>query len=99
LSQVTRPGFFAQPLAIEQATKQVEDFQSLFSVADETSQVTTYLLSLLQEFPTAGKQVHDANIIATMLTYQIDTLLTQNIDDMKRFSSKVTLLPLVGDRK
>jgi len=36
--------------------------------------------------------VHDANIVATMLTYGIDTLLTLNIDDFKRFADKIMLL-------
>jgi len=56
-------------------------------------------LSLLKAYPTGGKQVHDANIVATMMVYQIDTLLTQNLDDMKRFSGIVKLLPLVEDVK
>ena len=33
--------------------------------------------------------------IATMLVYGTDTLLTQNVEDMKRFSSKIKLLPLI----
>jgi predicted nucleic acid-binding protein len=46
--------------------------------------------------PTAGKQIHDANIVATMLVYSIDTLVTQNMDDMKRFAEYVNLLPLLS---
>ncbi len=49
---------------------------------------------LLREYPTAGKQVHDANIVATMLAYGIPTLLTQNVDDMRRFAGKIAIVPL-----
>lgn len=37
-------------------------------------------------------QIHDANIVATMKTYNINKLLTYNIDDFKRFSSIIILL-------
>jgi len=43
------------------------------------------LIDLIQEFPTAGKQIHDANIVATMLVNGVDFLLTYNKDDFKRF--------------
>lgn len=29
-----------------------------------------------------------------MLAYDLDTLLTQNVDDFARFSSKITIIPL-----
>ena len=46
------------------------------------------------EYPTLGKQVHDANIVATMLAHGIDMLLTLNVDDFKRFEDKITLISL-----
>lgn len=57
---------------------------------------TAELLNLLREFPVGGKQIHDANIVATMLVHDIDTLVTQNIEDFKRFSGKIGLIPLVS---
>ncbi|HET8630202.1 MAG TPA: hypothetical protein VFL91_22495 [Thermomicrobiales bacterium] len=51
------------------------------------------MLALLREHPTGGKQVHDANIVATMLAYGIGTLLTFNHDDMARFEGKIKLVP------
>lgn len=95
LAQITRPGFLSTPISAAQAEEHVQNIQILFQVADETEAVTRQLIELLKDFPTAGKQIHDANIVATMLVYDIDTLLTQNLDDMKRFASKVKLIPLV----
>ena len=41
-----------------------------------------------------GRQVHDANIVATMLVYGILPLLTNTTEDFTRFSSFIRLLPL-----
>ena len=61
---------------------------------DETAVVRDTLLELLQQYPTQGKQVHDANIVATMLAYKIDTLLTLNVADLKRFGDKIKIISL-----
>ena len=47
--------------------------------------VTQILCELLAEIPTGGKQVHDANIVATMMAYGIPALLTHNAKDFARF--------------
>ncbi|MBI1255887.1 MAG: PIN domain-containing protein [Chloroflexi bacterium] len=93
--QITRPGVLTIPFDAEQVMAKVKIIRATFQIADETEAVTDQLIELIREFPTGGKQIHDANIIATMLVYGIDTLLTQNIEDMKRFSSKIKLVPLV----
>ncbi|MHC5768185.1 MAG: hypothetical protein ACYTXI_21710 [Nostoc sp.] len=65
-------------------------------MAEDSSQVTEGLLTLMEEIPSGGKQVHDANIVATMLIYGIPQLLTHNIGDFARFSGLITVLPLQG---
>jgi predicted nucleic acid-binding protein len=52
------------------------------------------LLSLLGEVATAGKQVHDANIIATMQVHGIRRLLTNNEAHFTRFSHLIAVVPL-----
>jgi hypothetical protein len=74
--------------------REVEALKTLFQIADETATVRGKLLELLQQYPTQGKQVHDANIVATMLAYEVPTLLTLNIKDMQRFANKITLATL-----
>ena len=66
-------------------------------VADETPEVTDQLLELLRTYPTRGKQVHDANIVATMLVNGVDTLLTMNVADFQRFHDRINLIPLRAD--
>jgi predicted nucleic acid-binding protein len=70
-------------LATDDQVVLVEIIGSLFRIADETRDVTAHLLALLKIYPTRGRQVHDANVVAPMLAYGIDTLLTINADDMK----------------
>jgi predicted nucleic acid-binding protein len=88
LVQVSSPRTFTEPLSIDTVLKQLEDIRKICRVADETEQVTAQLVALLKAYPTAGKQIHDANIVATMLVNGIDTLLTLNTADLKRFSDK-----------
>ncbi len=90
----TRPQTLLTPLSVAEIIAQIQMFERLFIFADDTAQVTAHLLALLREHPTGGKQVHDANIVATMLAYGISTLLTQNVDDMQRFTGKITIVPL-----
>ena len=63
-------------------------------VADETSAVTDALLKLLSECPCSGRQVHDANIAATMMAHGVPALLTHNTSDFKRFRKFITIVPL-----
>ena len=84
-------------IAVVLNTMQLEGITRVCRVANETAEVTTQLLGLLKDYPTRGKQVHDANIVATMLAYDIDTLLTLNVDDFKRFEDKITLVSLESE--
>lgn len=62
-----------------------------FQVADDTAAVTEQLIKLLRGHKIGGKQVHDANILATMLAYDIPCLLTHNIKDFKRFGEIIQI--------
>lgn len=92
--QATHPRTLAEPLTIEQVVREIETMKPLFQIADETAAVRDKLLELLQQYPTQGKQVHDANLVATMMAYEIDTLLTLNVDDLKRFGDKIKITSL-----
>jgi len=94
LATLSRPQTFSPPIPAEKLGTQVRSFMSRFRVAEDTAQITERLLDLIQQFPTGGKQVHDANIVATMLVHNIPALLTHNTDDFARFSGIITVLPL-----
>jgi predicted nucleic acid-binding protein len=63
-------------------------------VLDESAKVTHRLLGLMDGIACMGKQVHDANIVATMLTHGVHTLVTLNTDDFTRFAEHVTVIGL-----
>src|SRR5579859_5538735 len=91
LVQLTHPKTINPPLAPAEIYERVAEIRSLFRVADDTDSVTTHLITLLRTHPTSGKQVHDANVVATMLAYGIDTLVTLNLDDLKRFADVISV--------
>lgn len=91
----TRPQQYRQPIPVDLVLEQVRRFRAQFRVAEDTTIVLEHLLALLKEYPMGGRQVHDANIVATMLAYGIDTLLTHNVDDFRRYEDQITLVPIV----
>ena len=55
-------------------------------VLDETRAVATRLLALVEAAGCSGKQVHDANIVATMLEHGVTALVTDNPADFRRYA-------------
>jgi predicted nucleic acid-binding protein len=95
LAVVTRPQASAPPLPMETAIADVRCFQSVFRMAEDGPPVLERLLALLGAYPGAGKQVHDANIVATMLAHDISSLVTFNTADFQRFAVAIRIEPLV----
>jgi predicted nucleic acid-binding protein len=87
---MTRPQIF-ENLSRVTVFEQVEYFIERFDMADDTSMVTDKLIQLLADYKIGGKQVHDANIVATMLANDIPAILTHNTKDFERFAELVTI--------
>jgi len=81
-------------LALTDALANVRALRSRTSLLAEDDKVADRLLSLLDETACGGKQVHDANIVATMLVHGIDTIVTINVGDFTRFTSRLRLIGL-----
>lgn len=97
LMTLTRPQAFAA-LPKETVLSQVEQFTERFQVADDTPAVTQQLLNLIRQYPVGGKQVHDANIVATMLAYGIPCLLTHNTSDFARFAGIISVEGIIDNQ-
>jgi predicted nucleic acid-binding protein len=91
---ITRPQTFMQPLSGVAAANQAGTLMSRFQIAEDTSAVTTQWLTLLSQIPMGGKQVYDANIVATMLAHGLTHILTHNVSDFARFGSLITVIAL-----
>lgn len=88
LVQLTRPQPFGT-IPHAEGLAAVEEFTAQFSVANETEAVSMQLRELVRDHCVCGKQVHDANIVATMIVEKIPELLTWNTKDFARFGSLI----------
>jgi predicted nucleic acid-binding protein len=95
LAVVTRPQPDGPPpLTMSAAVDQVRLMLQRFQVVEDGPDTRAQLLTLLTAYPVAGRQVHDANIVATMLANGITRLLTFNVADFRRFAALITVKTL-----
>lgn len=87
----TRPQTFAQPSAPEVVVERIRYLEEHFQVADDTAAVTNKLVKLMGDFQIGGKQIHDANIVASMQAYDVPCLLTHNVKDFERFGEAIRI--------
>ena len=56
--------------------------------------VADRLLGLLADVECRGTQVHDANLVATMLVHGVGAIITMNLADFTRFEPHISLIHL-----
>lgn len=93
-SVLTRPQTYQVPISAADAAHEIRTLNSSYQIAEETTAVGEQLLRLMDTIPMGGKQIHDANIVATMLVYRIPNLFTLNTVDFQRFQPQIQLLTL-----
>jgi predicted nucleic acid-binding protein len=94
LSASVAPQTFSAPVAPAALVADVVRFQTQFLIAEDGPLVTSNLLGLLSTYSLGGKRDHDANIVATMQVQAIRQILTNNVADLSRFGSLITVIPL-----
>ena len=92
LAVVTRPQIWSAPLVMPDAIRDVDWFLSAFDILEDGPDVTRSLEALCLDVPVAGRQVHDANIVATMLAHGEGRLLTFDQEDFRRYSDRIELV-------
>ncbi len=95
LATLSRPQPFTPPLSAATLIADVHGFRAIFRIAEDSSAVTANLLTLFGSIAIGGKQVHDANIVATMQTHGLRRLLTHNTADFARFAALIQVEPLI----
>jgi predicted nucleic acid-binding protein len=95
LASTTRPGAVLPP-PLEALSEAVRQFEAEFQIADDDAAVTAMLLDLLQSRKVLGRQIHDANIVATMRRHNVFWLLTHNTVDFTRYVPDIGILPLIS---
>ena len=92
LATVTRPQPWSMPLTRQEALDDVNRMVGAFEILEDGPEVTQTLIGLCREIPVGGRQIHDANIVATMLAHGERRLLTFNAADFRRYGDRIELV-------
>ena len=92
LSVMTRQQIWGKPLSLAQAVADTAAFVREFTVLEDGPLVWDRLVMLSRRYSFAGRQVHDANIVATMLAHGERRLLTFNGADFRRFARLIEVI-------
>ena len=92
LAVVTRPQTWSAPIFREDALDDVDRLVATYEILEDGAVVTDLLVSLCREVAVGGRQIHDANIVATMLAYGERRLLTFSAADFRRYGNRIELV-------
>ena len=92
LAVVTRPQTWARPLPMTDALADLDRLARQYHVLEDGPVVMQELVQLCHTVSLGGRQVHDANIAATMLAHGETQLLTFNGADFARFAPAITVI-------
>lgn len=81
-------------LGVEDALANLEAFRSRMRLLPESEQAWDRLRALIAHYGCQGKQIHDANVVATALASQVGKLVTANTRDFVRFSPEMEVIDL-----
>ena len=94
LATVTRPQPWSPPETMDNALRHVAEFEMTFEILEDGPRVADRLVMLCRDVPLGGKQIHDANIVATMLAHGERRLLTFNAADFRRYGARIELIEM-----
>ena len=78
----------------DDAIVNIEQLLADMELLPETTTTTRHLLHLLTQHPTAGKQVHDANLVAVALAHKAAAIVTDNTTHFTRFAGLIDIQAL-----
>lgn len=81
-------------LGLDEALSNIAVFRGRMRLLPEVEQTWDRLRALITSHGCLGKQIHDANLVATALASGIRRLVTANMDDLKRFASEIEMVDL-----
>ena len=90
---LTRGSVFERRFSSDEALAALGGIRPAFRTLSPTGETFEECLSLIRRYAVRGKQVHDANIVAVMMTYGLKRLATYNQDDFRRFDDVLLLDP------
>ena len=94
LSVVTRPQKWPIAITREEALDDANRLAGNFEILEDGTIVTETLVALCREILVGGTQIHDANVVATMLARGERRLLTFNTSDFRRYGDRIELVSI-----
>ena len=89
---MTRPQTWGRALSLAEAMTDAAVFERRFTVLEDGQLVWDQLMDLSRLYSFGGRQVHDANVVATMLAHGERRLLTFNEADFRRFTPLIEVI-------
>jgi predicted nucleic acid-binding protein len=77
----------------EEALREVSSIEKLLSLLPEVPAVYTAWKEIVRENRVQGVKVYDARLVAIMTVYAVESILTFNVADFKRYSGITALHP------
>jgi len=77
-----------------QAVANLEIFCQRLVILEEDRRVALRLQELVKALGIRGKQIHDANVVATAAVHGVSAVATANVADFSRFAEWITVLDL-----
>jgi predicted nucleic acid-binding protein len=71
----------------------IDDCSRIFRIAEDSEFVTDELHRIVSIYDVRSVQIHYANIVATMLIYGIDKVITANVNDFITFKNEIEIVP------
>jgi len=89
---MTRPQTWGRALSLAEAMTDAAVFERRLTVLEDGQLVWDQLMDLSRLYSFGGRQVHDANVVATMLAHGERRLLTFNEADFRRFTPLIEVI-------
>jgi predicted nucleic acid-binding protein len=90
---LTRGEVFEKSFTVDQVLTQVDALLPSFAVLDEPIDAANLMRELVHQYQIHGKSIHDANVVAVMLTHGVRRLVTYNSVDFERYED-ISLEPI-----
>lgn len=84
-----RPGLGLTPRRAEVV---LDAFVEAFPIVSEDTKVIRELRRIASKYAVLGKQIHDANVVATAVRHGLRSVLTLNTRDFRRFAGEIDVV-------
>ncbi len=93
----TNRKFFKKPLSVEEAVLKIEEFENNFTVLYDSANSLSRLKELVQRYQIKKQDIHDANIVATMVTNDLKEIYSFNRKDFIDYE-EIKLFEIVSQK-